>query len=164
MKYEFIYGQEAKCIEAEQQDDTPVLINGDETFHLFRRKSRTWNIAVFIGLGSIGSSSVCSDFTIASRNLYSDELASLAKKISRFSADINWPNWETVDRHYFVQILDGVIRSALPEVTGTRLLNPKEFFAGMASPFLALDLTRLHKVGRHRGGIRRTWLAFRYGV
>jgi len=141
MKYEFTYGQEEANICTEVDSKTsPVFRECLEAFSLLPREKNTWNTAVFVGLGSIVSFSVCSEFTIASKSLYSDELHHLANKLSRFSATVNWPDWDTVDRHYFIQVLDGIIRCALPNCFGLTLLNPKEFYVGRSSPVIELNV------------------------
>jgi hypothetical protein len=147
MKFEYTYGQEERFSWLEASEISPLVdyLDSQEAvrYGLRNRARRTWNTATFIGLGSAYSSSVCTSFTLASRTLYSDELSRYAKRLSAFISTVAWSNLETMDRHYFVQVLEGVVRSAFPgAVLGLNLLNHKSFYWGEEFPVLRLNVGR----------------------
>lgn len=143
--YEYCYDQEERWTYAENAARSIPCWQPDweDSFYLPVRSSKTWNTAVFVGLGSIGSSSVCSEFTLASCSLYSDELSHLVNRFSTFSRTVCWPDWDTVNRHYFIQILGGVIKSALPETSWPVCLNRGAYLLGQSFPVLELTLDYL---------------------
>ncbi len=159
MKYEYTYGQEEPnwpYTEKTRRVSLLDLPRENFYFEIAPRRRATWNTAVFIGLGSVSSSSVCSSFTLASCGLYSDELSRLARRLSAFSSTVAWPNWDTVDRRYFIQILGGVIKSSLPEISRPVLLNPEEFYSGNQYPVFELDVKFLRDISPKRSYTGRT--------
>jgi hypothetical protein len=160
MKFEFSYGQEATGIEGCEVESkaTPVLIRTYDgiAFETVQRARATWNQAVFFHPSSPITSSVCTCFTLASRALYSDELSALAKKLSHYTSEIAWPDLGTIDRHYFVQVLSGVIHCALPEVDGLVLVNRDDYYSGREYPIFEVSVRRLSMdmCGRNRSFLR----------
>jgi hypothetical protein len=145
MKFEYAYGQEVDAQETQFASVAPPILFtsfGDRACTVSQRKRTSWNFACFVSEGS-HSSSMCTGFALASRTLYSDELSRLVHNFPDFTSQVSWPNLQTVDRHYFAQILRGVIRSAIPEVEDAILINPDEFYGGLHYPFFELIVRRL---------------------
>jgi len=146
MKFEVTYAQEIKVPywrNETARNYAPSLLEAEAANrHFTSRKRNTWNCAVFRSSG-IGPdfTGVCTSFTLASRVLYTGELCKYARRLSAFSGKVAWPNLETVDPHYFTQILGGVVRSCFRDVEGLVLLNKEEFWKGLEYPIFNMVLT-----------------------
>lgn len=146
MKFEFIYAQEIKAPywgHETAEDYAPSLLEAEVANRIFSsRKKGSWNSVVlcssdvrddFIG--------VCTGFTLTSRVLYTGELCKYARRLSSFTGKIAWPNLQTVDPHYFVQILNGVVRSCFRDIDGLVLLNKEAYYQGREYPNFNMVLT-----------------------
>lgn len=142
MKYEYTYGQEEKeLVHVSHAQKHLYLLHTPGGSLAARRWKETWNVVVFCGIGSAHlPSSVVSSFAFSSRELYSDELHGWAERLSSFIRTVAWPDPLTVDRHYFHQILVGVVMTFSNGEIVPRLCNPTEYLSGREDPNYELEV------------------------
>jgi hypothetical protein len=145
MRFEISYGHEVSvpkacdpyCVVASRVRMSTGIYCDVGTYH-----SPCWN-TVWLKTSGADPSSVCSRFAITSNKLYPAEVVRLGSEIAAFTADISFPDLDTIDRQYFGQIMAGIMRSAVPYIEAVAILNHEDFVYGDDHAVFSLSLSEI---------------------